>query len=1312
MKYRLLRFSLLSVLVMLFGGFSLAAILDAGDEQSVAQDVTATWSWEAGVPSTLSSVNFEGNSGTVASDVEGIEMSVDATSGKFKANGNNVQFNAGTKLQIPVKAAGDVVTVKAHSYNFEEIKVGGTIYTTQTVEYTATAADATAGYVEIEATKNMYLYSVIVLQKAASQGGEEEPETTDVYVIGIDGKWDRTNMQKLVFNEEAQAYVFDVAPTSTCYFAFATKQQTEAEAEADPNWVEFNNNYRYAIAEHDNFATLNQETQLQKCNGTIVLNEGSYTVKVTKDWKMTITGTDNSKLEYTAVYVAGNGDSSWMNGEWWSSNAEANKMTQVADNVWEITFRDVTASNDDRQLKFTIDGSWDFNFGGTFAGYGVETDAEYNGTNIMFSTTREKQDITVRLDLSNFNNYTKYGAKFTISERHEPAVVTWDYTNKNIPTTSPDNGLYYGSYVNDAAGTNNGMHGVKLNSSGWAYFEKPAVAGKLTLTIGNRKTADAYAVNVYTGTLNDESKGVKGDLIGEVAVAESPGTNSIEIPAEVTGIYIERKTTSEGVLQKIVFKETIARKFVDFEIPYEQLSTTFDPSTLPAGVTFTGNQRNDSHGYDHVTLVVPVDGTVKFTIGGCRYANPTSCKVTNAAGEVIATPTLKTEKCYHEGGEGSSVTYIYVGEPTTLTFSDIAYLPYFKAEATDVQEVTVTYKDQNGGVLGKKTVYEGDPIGEIPYTEADLTIPEGQKFRGWIYNSKIKVKATDVVNEDVTVKASVTPIEEAPTTGSIQIYDLTKATFYPEDHENFSVEGGQYYNNHGFTFDADGSFTVAVTSKAQIVLNLCEYGSGTTISVVDAEGRVVSDNVPAKAASGADGASTVVNYEGPAGQLKFTFATQAFLHKVTVFNVSDFIAKDESGYYIVPANDAASLIIAINSASAEPDSKIFVPNGTYDFGELTMTGISGTNVSIIGQSMENVVIKNAPAIENEGLGKADLFTNTSTGLYLQDLTLQNALDYYNAGSAGRAPTLHDQGTKTINKNIRHLSYQDTYYSHKVGGLFYFEGGELHGTVDYLCGDGKVYFNKCKIVNEKRNTATISANSELYVFNNCVVENNADKYNFGRAWSNNPVCVYLNTTLIDPSKLLETRWNPSGINCDYSIAGEYGTKNAEGADITPASNEVTFVKNNTKLETILNAEQAATYTMEYVLGDWAATAKQETKQLEAPAAEYANGTVTWTPANDGAIAYMIEKNGKFVGITTGSSMTVEANVETDKLTIRAANGRGGFGEAKQVTGTGTSIQAVNAAIERGEQVIFNLAGQRVNKATKGMYIINGKKVVIK
>lgn len=890
-------------------------------------------------------------------------------------------------------------------------------------------------------------------------------------------------------------------------------------------------------------------------------------------------------------------------------------------------------------------------------------------------------------------------------ESSGPVELLWDYTEKNIPTTGPDNGLYYASYVNDAAGTNNGLHGVKLNSSGWAYFEKPAVAGTLTLTIGNRKTADAFAVNVYTGTLVDD-KGQKGELIGEVAVSESPGTGSIEIPADVTGIYIERKTGAEGVLSKIHFKETVSRSFVNFEITNAQLSGEFDASTLPAGVTFVGTQRNDSHGYGNVTITVPVDGTVKFTIGGCQYANPATCTITNAEGKVLAEPNLKTATCYHQ--DGAAATYIYVGEPTTLTFSNIAYLPYFKAEATEVQEAVITYKDQNGNVLGKKTVFEGDAIGEVPAEyEALLTIPEGEKFRGWVYANKTKVKATDVVNGNVSVNASVTPIEVAPTTGSIQTYDLAQATFYPEDHENFNIEGGKYHSNHGFVFSADGSFSVAVTEKTQIVLTLCQYSAADgTITVTDPENNVVRNDVPSVVET--DGGTAVVNYEGKAGMLKFTFSAQTYLHKVTVFNVSDFLAKDEqSGYYIVPAGDAASLVMALNAAAAEPNTKIFLPNGTYDFGEATLTGISGTNVSLIGQSVEGVTIKNAPAVEMEGLGKADLFTNTATGLYMQDLTLQNALDYYKAGT-GRAPTLHDQGTKTINKNVRHLSYQDTYYSHKVGGLYYFEGGEIHGTVDYLCGNGKVYFNEVKIVNEKRSSATVSANSELYVFNNCTIENNADKYNLGRAWSDHPTCIYLNTTLLDPAKLEATRWNLTGINCDYAKAGEFGTKNAAGENITPAENTVTFTKENTTLNTILTADEAATYTIDYVLGDWAATAKAEAKQLEAPEASYANGKVTWTPANNGATAYLIEKNGEFAGITTEASFAIEIDAAKDKLTIRAANSRGGFGEAKIVAGTITAINAAKA--EDAKEVIYNMQGMRVEKAGKGLFIINGKKVI--
>ena len=145
----------------------------------------------------------------------------------------------------------------------------------------------------------------------------------------------------------------------------------------------------------------------------------------------------------------------------------------------------------------------------------------------------------------------------------------------------------------------------------------------------------------------------------------------------------------------------------------------------------------------------------------------------------------------------------------------------------------------------------------------------------------------------------------------------------------------------------------------------------------------------------------------------------------------------ESGYYIIGAGDGAGLMLALNSASAEDGAKIFLPNGTYDWGEAVQTTISGSNVSIIGQSAEGVIIKTAPDKSLEGLNSAALLANTGSNFYMQDLTLKNELDYYGAGSAGRANAFWDKGSKTICKNVRLLSYQDTYLS-ATDKQFYFE----------------------------------------------------------------------------------------------------------------------------------------------------------------------------------------------------------------------------------------------------------------------------------
>ena len=664
--------------------------------------------------------------------------------------------------------------------------------------------------------------------------------------------------------------------------------------------------------------------------------------------------------------------------------------------------------------------------------------------------------------------------------------------------------------------------------------------------------------------------------------------------------------------------------------------------------------------------------------------------VTASSGEV-------GEITYEEKDDACTVTIPMTAGDTQMDYVlNVVFKPDF----------TLSYLDVEGNVLTTQTVEKDAKIGQFAYDIENVSsLRNGYKARGWFKQNYLGAKFTteDIITSDVNLYAIETEIE-MPSTSRKYVFDLTDQYFYDEDHEGFNSIGSGYWHDkqHGWAFNNGDKIELLVGPKATINFTLCQYSKeGATI-----EG---SNGASVDAKVDSDGGAGSFEYEGEPGTLTLTINSggAVYIHSITVFNTSEANFAQQGEWIIVKQGDASSLLDAIEVAKGIENAKIFLPNGTYDLGETTKTIISGKNVSLIGQSAENTIIVNRPP--QEGLGTADLLNNTGEGLYMQDISLKNDFSY--AGNDGRAASFHDQGTKTIGKNVFLLSHQDTYYSHKVGGLYYWEGGELHGTVDYLCGNGKAYFNEVKLVNEVRGSATITANSEVYVFNNCTVENNAGTYNFGRAWSDNPVCVFLNTTLLDGGeKLASTRWNLSGINCDYSIAGEYGTMDADGKDITPESNNVTFTKQNTQMNTILDASALTTYSMENVLGEWAATAKEATRQLEAPTGTYQNGTVTFTPANNGAIAYALFKNGEFVAITEGNTFDVVANA-TDKLTIRAANARGGFGAPVEV-GITTGITEMANGEQAMPESIYNLNGVRVQKAQKGLYIINGKKVVVK
>lgn len=203
-----------------------------------------------------------------------------------------------------------------------------------------------------------------------------------------------------------------------------------------------------------------------------------------------------------------------------------------------------------------------------------------------------------------------------------------------------------------------------------------------------------------------------------------------------------------------------------------------------------------------------------------------------------------------------------------------------------------------------------------------------------------------------------------------------------------------------------------------------------------------------------------------------------------------------------------------------------------------MTEIVKSNISLIGQSKEGVRIWNHPIVEGIGytatINLPKLENKTIEDFYVQDLTLENKFDYWgsvsgqDASGAGRAVAFWDKGNRTVMKNVALLSWQDTYYSDNSNANYrgYFEGCDLAGVVDWMCGNGDIWFERCNLIHRDRAGNNIAASSTEvgqewgYVFNNCNIKvENEDPLKFkdqnwtlARPWNNSPACTFINTKM--------------------------------------------------------------------------------------------------------------------------------------------------------------------------------------------------------
>lgn len=674
---------------------------------------------------------------------------------------------------------------------------------------------------------------------------------------------------------------------------------------------------------------------------------------------------------------------------------------------------------------------------------------------------------------------------------------------------------------------------------------------------------------------------------------------------------------------------------------------------------------------------------------------------------VAANGTIKSTT-YTTTGEGADqktvVTIVVESKGDEVTYElTVGFKPDF----------TLTYYNIDGTtVLGTQKVEQDANIEKFAEgMEEKVTVSEGKKFRGWageLKKDSKKFTTSSVITADANLYALVTDIETVNGTARYD-YDFQKEGFDINDHEAISVEGnGKWHDaTHGWSFEATDKIKVKMGGKGYIKMNLCQYSKSGKITLLDPKGNEVS-SINAKATK--DGNLGILQNESTeSGEYTLTFEEgDTYIHSLSIVNMTNPTFAQNGNWIEVKAGDAQSFITALeiangNNAAANAERTfIFLPNGTYDLGDKCLTTISGNNISIIGESMDNTIIVNKPEVE--GIGVTATLFNTSTGLYMQDLTLKNAYPFDK--STGRAVCLQDKGTQTICKNMKMLSYQDTYYSNNNKGQYYFENSDIHGIVDFICGGGDVFFNKCTLTLEPGKDSYITApytdgTDYGYVFDGCKIVGSAtDGFTFGRSWGGTAKCAFLNTILDKnaAANIASTRWTTGGMNVVAKNFFEYNTVDENVKVISPAENIVKFTtdKEVSEYNTIITAEKAAEFSLDKVFSNWKPA--ELAAQKSATAATESNGKLAW---EGDAKMYIVLKDGKFFAMTAEKSLDIAG--ATGSWSVRAANEMGGFGQMTSiVTGIKNIASAKDAATV--STAIFSVSGAQQNSLQKGINIV--------
>ena len=479
------------------------------------------------------------------------------------------------------------------------------------------------------------------------------------------------------------------------------------------------------------------------CDVTVNFDSATKKITVTGEGVQFVTD-----LEISSISAVGNGDpedEAWLNGVAW--DPAANHMTEVSPKVYEITFSDV-ASYDNYQVKFAANDAWTDSWGAAEENFtpesGVEFDAAYNGQNLMLNVPYDTADVTLRLDLTNFDYATKTGAKATVTITDTSAPVETTEVVTEEPTTAAATEATEVTEATEATASSQKAPLTVISTS------------NVFSTTKSEYNSDTKQVTVcyYLDTNGYDLTNLEWYFTYDSEVFECKNSSNLDSTGKKRDIMPQ--ITSGAVINTNIAGKVNANASnlelypIDPSIPF--IKIVLDVKGEPAGVETTVNLRVRTltkGELDLDTMMVDPDSMVSFVIEDviedASYIKSAESKLTESTFVPTTTPEPTTEPATEPAGPS---TYVVAGSEELCGV-------LWKGSPADAPEIVMT---DNGDGTFTKVFADVQPVDAVQIKVVENKADGTQNWIGDETGNNITFNVTTACDVTVTFDSATQAI--------------------------------------------------------------------------------------------------------------------------------------------------------------------------------------------------------------------------------------------------------------------------------------------------------------------------------------------------------------------------------------------------------------------------------------------------------------------------------------------------------------------------------------------------------------------------